>query len=437
MKILKFLIILIVACSCSKGDVNDSIDPDENDVDLGEKVFSIEYPSHFVNPETTFHVILSDASGNFLDSKTYKDIEDTISLYSKQEFNDNTSFTLTFISSFDNAIYSLYVYSNITKAALGELIVFQPGSFPLSTSLVDIQTKELNDHILNAKGHGYAMTQINNKLSGHYSPKFNQNLGPENIFVKYYDPNDVLNDSYKYILTNSIDGFSELNEFDLKNDQIESKQLSTNRPENLPLLLMYGYENEKLFNQISGHQIYDTYIPTFGFGGNHYYAFPNIFYKTSYSLSFPKYSLFGLGTPPATVNVPDETISSSFLNSNLTFSGHEGFEVGRIRLDNSDLNLNIEFIFDGSSKDIVIPTIPDDLISENIANTINDGKLRLVQAIAEDYHSFDSYYDYLENVFKNSTPFYLSSPTRERLYESYISTQLLPVHEFPHPERFR
>lgn len=441
MRALKFLFLLFIVSSCSNDAPTYSKEAPKNNPEepepLGTKIVSIEFPSNFVGTNIKFHVILSDSIGNIMEAKTYSNSKETMSFYTKKEFNSDTPFSLMFISNYGDVIYDINYYSNLSNSALEGNILFKPNGFSIVTPIVDIDANELKDNILNAQGYGYSMIRINNQLHGHYTSNFNENLGSKNIFIKYYDPYNIDKGGYQWDLIGDISSIATLSLNDFKTDQVEHRHLTTNVPSELPLLLMYGYENKALFDQINGHQIYDTYIPAFGYGGNHYYSFPTIFEKTSFSISFSNYSLFGLGYPPEVISVPNESVSASFLNNKLTFSGNENFEVGRIRLDNHDLNLNMELIFNGQSTDVTLPKIPDGLIPDQVKNTINGGNLRLVQAVAENYETFESYNDYINKVLKTSTPFYINSPKRERIYTSYITTQLLPIFEFPYLERFR
>lgn len=436
MKNLKLLLLLLLTLySCSSDNV-----VEEPPVNLGEEIVSIEFPDKFILDNQKFHVILSDNRGKLIDVKTHSKNKETLKLFMKENFEEGIQFTLTFIevSEYNISLYNISVYSNLTKSMLKGGIFFQPKPFSLKGGSVNLETKGLDYHVLDASGYGYSMVKINDKLSGHYTTEFNNNLDFNNIFIKYYDPSDINNNRYKWNFTNNISELTLLDEHDFRTDKVEIRHLETNVPSELPLLELYGYENDILFNHIAGHKIYSTNVPAFGFGSNHYYSYANIFPKTSYTLCFSNYSLFGLGVPPTNIEVPKKVISSTFSENNkLTFSGVEGFEVGRVRLDNSALNLNIEFIFNGETTDLIIPEIPDNLLEDNVKNAINSGQLRQVQAIAENYENFNDYDDYIDNVLKTSSPFYIKSPKRERICKSYISRLILPIYEFPHLERFR
>ncbi|GAA3564616.1 hypothetical protein [Snuella lapsa] len=433
-KTVHILIATIILFSCSQNEATDNINEPQT---LGEKILSIQLPAHFTRASEKFHIILSDTIGNLIDHKSYSNREETLSFYSTEHFSDSTPFILTFITDYSNSIFEVTVYSNLTNHSLNKNILLKPRSFSNKTPTINIKTQQLKDgFILNAIGHGYSMVKINDLLSGHYTSNFNNNLGSENIFIKYYNPTNITNNNYEWALMNNISSINGLDEINFSTNNVKTKQLTLDVRTELPLLTIHGYENEQLYNNISGHQIYDSQVPVYGFGGNHYYAYADIFENTTYSLSVTNYSLFGAGIPPSEILVPKHEISCSLLDNKFSYSGIQGYEVGRIKLDNYNKNLNIDLIFDGQSSNIIIPKIPTGLVPDEITNIINERKLRLVQAVAENYSTFSSYNSYISNVLKTSTPFYLKSPKRERIFKPYSSSSPKPIFEFPYLNRF-
>ena len=92
----------------------------------------------------------------------------------------------------------------------------------------------------------------------------------------------------------------------------------------------------------------------------------------------------------------------------------------------------MNFIFDGSRNLVVVPKLPSDIVPEQIANAFNSGNFQIEQGVAEDNSDFSTYKEYIQNVFVTSKPFLLTSPSRKRIFKSSISTQLLPIREFPY-----
>ncbi|NAS29347.1 hypothetical protein GTQ40_00030 [Flavobacteriaceae bacterium R38] len=435
------LLSLIIIFSCSSDSPTDEdVDTIEAPVDLGTRIVSVEVPDNFIGARQSFYVLLSDAEGNFIDGKEYSNTSETIDFYTKNEFDDSTLFTITFISSFNDQSFNLNVYSDLTRSMLGDKIVFKPRGNSLSGGSVELNVPFYdNGYVLSATGQGYSARLIDNKLSGFFTNSFNENLGSEKAFIKYYDPGDVLNGPYQWAFVEDLNTLSELNISDFTTEDVAVKQLSTNRPGELPLLLLYGFDNENLYESIASHILYGNYIPAFGFGGNHYYSFADIFDHMVYSIEFTvsKYTVFGVGIPPSEINVPEISIDSDFKDEKLTFSGIPDFEVGRIRLNNSNNSIQIDFVFDGQSTAINIPNIPSGVLPDNIARTINEKQLSLTQALAENYSSFDNYDDYISDVFISSTPFYINSDRRERVFKSFVGPSILPVFEFPYFQAFR
>lgn len=414
--------------------------PDEQETaQEGDKIVSIHFPDKFIYEATKFNVLLSDTSGNVLGTSTYSNQEKTVDFYTTEPFDDDTPFTLTFIEEY-SASSRFYIYPNLSRNILDGDIEFKPRGFSLEKEGIRFSTENFEFPIMNAAGNGYSMFNYlsKNEFQGTYTMKFNENLGSDNIFIKYYDPNETLNEGYRWVLFDTKEELSSLSISDFNSNNVNYYNFNTNRPAELPLLTMYGYENEFLMSHMSGHEIYSSQVPAFGYGGNHYYAKPDFFEETSFSISFLNYTLFGLGIPPNTIEVPDKSVSATFSNRKIAYKGLEDFEVGRVSLDVYSLNLKIEVIFDGRSTEISLPNMPDGLISDPIKKSFNDGEnLRFVQAIAENYSGFQNYDEYVQNVLKVSEPFYLNSPTRERVFFSHLATQVQLIPEFPNYQSFR
>lgn len=405
----------------------------------GEKILTIYFPENFVPAGANFHVVLSDSLGNPVDAFTYSDQEEIIDFLFKESFDEQTAYMLTFIEDYTYST-RVYMYPNLSREQLGETLVFKPRAFTLQSRTTIFKTENFEFPVMNAKGRGYHMFNYldRNEFSGYYATQFNENLGSEHIFIKYYDPEQVGNDSYRWILFDTKTTLSGLEVNDFNSNNVQFHNFTTNRPAELPLLLIYGYENQTQFNMLAGHEIYGSYVPAFGYGGNHYYSIPDFFYETSFSLSFLNYTLFGLGTLPNEIQVPDNIVSGKFNGEKLEFSGIPEYEVGRVTLDNYPSGLKIEIIFDGTSTQIDLPKIPEGLVSNSLtANLNNPQNLRFVQTFAENYSGYGNFKDFLQQGLKSSQPFYLTSSSRERVFESNISPQLQLVPEFPFYESFR
>ena len=164
------------------------------------------------------------------------------------------------------------------------------------------------------------------------------------------------------------------------------------------------------------------------------YSYADIFNDNFYSLRVGNYCKEGVGLPPSSISVPNLNVSFNYTGNTINFNGVSGYEVGRARLANQ--NVKIEFIFDGNSNQITVPTIPDGLIASDITELINNGNLDAVQAVSEDYSDFYSYSDYISNVLVTSNPFYITSSVRERIFINNNSNSIFPIFEFPYFERF-
>ena len=98
---------------------------------------------------------------------------------------------------------------------------------------------------------------------------------------------------------------------------------------------------------------------------------------------------------------------------------------------NGDININVEFIFDGQSTEVILPKIPESLLPQSVVEAFANEKLEPMQGASEHYEGFNSYGDYITRVFVPSIPFYVASPFKERVFKSSLSGQWLPSGEFP------
>jgi len=450
-----FYLLLLVIFSCSK-NLNDEItiiDDTTLPIDRGQKIFTINIAKNFIIRDK-FHVIMSDSVGNLLDSITYfpSKVDKELELYTKKDFTTTTNFSLTFIDDHKAYInnydffksYNIFIYSNLNQQILGKEITLKNRIHSLTGGSIKAPIPFVkNKYILNTSGFGYSAVNSSNTLKGSFTHKFQDDLGSNKLFVKYYDPTSLDVNRIKYALIKGWDDngygrITELKESDFSSNGIELKYLTTNKPADTPILSIYGFENENFYEKLSGHNVYGSTLPPLWYGSNRYFYFhPNFFHETVFSLAFNNYSLFDVGLPPQTINVNDNSVTGSFTNNEISFNGLNNYEVGRATMDNYSNNIRIEFIFNGASKKITIPQIPKGIISENAENLINNKSLRFVQIAAENYSTFKNYSEYLQNVFKNSSPFYLTSPKRERVYRSYGYKKFIPIFEFPLYERFR
>ena len=121
-------------------DVVGNISKDSISLGLAKKVLNVSFPANFIRQNVDkVHVILSDAEGNYLDSKTHSSgQEELIRLCSTLELEEETEFVLTFVNDFQDVVYGFYVYSNLNKSLTGDQIDLSPRSGGLSPAFPDL-----------------------------------------------------------------------------------------------------------------------------------------------------------------------------------------------------------------------------------------------------------------------------------------------------------
>jgi|TARA_B110000091_G_C13787083_1_gene463836 hypothetical protein len=412
---------------------------------IGKPLIKINLPNEFTRASVEkLFIILSDAEGNYIDSKIYNNQPETLE-FCNTIINPDTEYMLTFFEVFDNSIYNVFCYSNLSKNRIGNEITLEPRPLTNSHATIDLSTSNLNlSGNIKASGQGYSMVNISNTLSGTLTTSYANNLGSSNTLIKAYDNQSIAND-YKWAFINHLENVSALQPSDFSSNNVTTNSIDFNASVNNQFLRIYGFENTELMNVFSGHDLYDSNMPSVTFQ-EYKYHFPDIFSHYFYSVRANNYYREGLGLPPQSINIPNLSVDFSLTGNQLNFQGISNYEVGKIRIKNvpqAGVNISIdnpsiilEFIFDGTVDKVIIPKIPQGLFEGNIHEVFNNANFTPIQAIAENYSSFNSYEDYLQNVLINSIPFYLSSNSRERVFKSFVSSHILPVYEYPYFTRF-
>ena len=421
-------------------DALGNVSKDSIAIGIANKFFKINFPNDFMRKNVEkVHVVISDIDGNYIDSKTHESGEiETLSFCTTEELNDNTEFTISFIHDFDNSIFNFYVYNNLTLNMLGNEITLNQKSGGLSPSFPKIKVPFFEaGYQMRASGPWNSLIYYDDELSGHVSTAFSNDLATNMTFISYF--NSDIENSYQWAFISDIQNRTSLVQEDFSNANVVTKTFDLNKRFQRPLVKITGYENEAMYRARSGHLLYADYLQS-STSYTKQYIFPDIFEYTTYWGQLLNYTFEGSGTIPATVTIPNSTVDYNFNNQQLSFSGLPDFEVGRLRLvgirsgtgltSPENPSVQLEFIFDGQNTNPTIPEIPEGLFPEAVTEIFANKAFEVKQGAAENYSTFNSYQDYIENVLVPSVPFYISSPFRERIFKSE-SAQWSPSYEFP------
>lgn len=413
---------------------------------MGNPVVKINLPNEFTRASVEkLLIMLSDAEGNYIDSKWYGNQEETLEFCS-DIINPDAEYMLTFFEIFDNSIYNVFCYGNLSKNKIGNEITLKPRPLTNSYASIELSTKDLNlSESTRASGQGYSMVTINNVLNGTLTTSYANNLGSSKTLINSYNSLSI-DSEYKWAFIDHLENVSALQPSDFSDDNVVADFINFNSLYSNRSLRLYGFENTELMDVFSGHDLYHSKMPYSYLQGCKYY-FPDIFSNYFYSVVSNNYYKEGLGLPPQSIDIPNLSVDFSLIGNQLNFQGIPNYEVGKIRIKNETqpgVNISItnpsviiDFIFDGGVDKVVIPKLPPDLLEENIYVLFNNANFSPIQVIAENYSSFYSYQEYLQNVFINSAPFYLNSSSRERVFKSLVSSsQVQPVYEYPYFTRF-
>lgn len=421
-------------------DALGNVSKDSIAIGIANKFFKINFPNDFMRKNVEkVHVVISDNDGNYIDSKTHESGEiETLSFCTTEELNDNTEFTISFIHDFDNSIFNFYVYNNLTLNMLGNEITLNQKSGGLSPAFPKIKVPFFEaGYQMRASGPWNSLIYYDDELSGHVSTAFSNDLATNMTFISYF--NSDIENSYQWAFISDIQNRTSLVQEDFSNANVVTNTFDLNKRFQRPLVKITGYENEAMYRARSGHLLYADYLQS-STSYTKEYIFPDIFEYTTYWGQLLNYTFEGSGTIPATVTIPNSTVDYNFYNQQLSFSGLPDFEVGRLRLvgirsgtgltSPENPSVQLEFIFDGQNTNPTIPEIPEGLFPEAVTEIFANKAFEVKQGAAENYSTFNSYQDYIENVFVPSVPFYISSPFRERIFKSE-SAQWSPSYEFP------
>ncbi|PCH99706.1 MAG: hypothetical protein COB81_10425 [Flavobacteriaceae bacterium] len=410
---------------------------------IRKPILKIHVPNEFTRASVEkLIIVLSDNEGNFIDSKEYSNQSETLK-FCQGDLSPDEEYMLTFFEIFDNSIYNVFCYSNLSKNKIGNEITLKARPLTNTHASINLNTEGLNlAGIISASGQGYSMVNIDNVLDGTLTTSYANDLGSSNTLITAYS---TQTEDYKWAFIDHLENLSSLNPSDFTNDQVISNTIDFNTSVANPFLRIYGFENSELMNVFSGHNLFKSQMSKVS-SQEYKYHFPDIFSNYLYSVSAGNYYKEGLGLPAQSIAIPQQSVDFSMTGSLLNFQGISNYEVGKIRLKNqtqSDINISsdnpsviVEFIFDGSRNSIIIPKLPDGLFEGNIDEIFNNAAFSPVQAIAENYESYDTYADYLQNVLISSNPYYLTSNSRERVFKSMVSSHILPVWEYPYNTRF-
>jgi len=387
-------------------------------VKIGSTTVKVALPDNFIDSQYyEMYVMLSDSDGEFLDMKKYNNIPQTFELCSIID-SDDTEYIITFFEVFDESIFYVYSYANLTMDNIGEEILIKPRSSKSSSTIVNFSLENLNLGLnkLTARGQGYSMVTLDNELRGTRSTSFLNSLWTPNTFVRGY-----FNDGFKYAFINNIHNKTSLLPSDFTDANVVTNPISFNNQITDDVYLsILGFEDQQSMEYIAEHELYRQELPLVSVG-NFSYFYPDIFHEYHFSLNYEGFTLQGLGLPPSFFTFPDLSISYSLSNGKLLFQGLPNYEVGRTYMRNeptpgqpspSNPVVTMYIMFDGSSNSVSIPKIPNGMFSVQAREVFNNADFEFVRASAENYQTFSTYQDYLQNVFVNSTPYYLSSPSR-------------------------
>lgn len=433
MRNISILAVILVFISCGKSEnpvVIPPTDQEENKIPLGNLLFTIEIPDNFVRKDVDkIHFVIYDANDVVLDHKThFSGFAESLEFYSELPLEDSAIYSLSRISNFQESIFTVRLYKDLTGAQLKKGIQFQKNNTDRSTNILDLPISSLEeDHYIASQGSGYSFITSDGNLSGHFSSDYSNGLGSEYILLKYDESGEISNHKYRFIKSDSLKGLSTLDITTFIDDEARYRYVNFYNPYTRTLVKIFGYEDESKFENGSAHTVHASNNLS-DFGGARY-SYADIFHKYLSTVQSENYEIYQVGLPPEDLIVPDLSVDYSYSEGLISFTGIPEYEASRFLLrasTSNEIHVTTQVVANGNSKEVSIPEMPTDLFTGAVAEGLKVSKLSLQQGAAEDYEGFETYSEYISNTLMIDKPYYLSAPKRERIFKSSVSTQLLP-----------
>lgn len=432
MKQIAVLVVFLIFISCGKSENPEVIptDPKENEVPPGNLLFTIEIPDNSVRKTVDkIHFVLYDGNDAVLDYKTHSSGQaESLKFYSESPLEDSANYSLSRISNFQESVFTIRLYKDLTGAQLKNGIQFRANSTDRHTNILDLPITSLEEgHYATSQGSGYSFITTDGNLSGHFSSDYTNGLGSENILIRYLEEDGISNHKYRFIRSDSLSGLSVLDTMTFTDEESRYRNVNFYNPFTRTLIKIFGYEDESKFEAGNAHTVHASNNLS-DYGGVRY-SYANIFHKYLSTVQSENYEIYQVGLPSEDLIVPELSVDYSYSEGLISFTGIPEYEASRFLLrasTSNEIHVTTEIVANGSSTEISIPEVPADLFAGAVAEGLKVSKLSLQQGAAENYEGYETYSDYLSNTLLIDKPYYLSAPKRERIFKSSVSSQLLP-----------
>lgn len=441
MKQIPFLLVLLILNSCSKSENSEALpipiseesqkedtNDDETPTPTGTLLFTIKIPANSIRKDIDkLHFVLYDANNEVLAHRTHSSGQaESLGFYGEFELQDDTKYSLSHINNFQESVFNIRLYMDLTGKQLKNGIEFQDNATDRRTNLLDIPITSIEEgHSFWAQGSGYSLNGYSGNFSGHFSSDYANSLGTEQVFIQYFAEDGISDYKYLFIPLQTLNEMDGLDASIFEDDATRYRYVNFYKPFSRTLIRIIGFDDEPRFNANVGHTVHaSNYLSDYG-GARYSYA--DFFHAYLSSVQLDNYEVQQVGLPPEDLEVPELDVDYEYNEGLISFRGIPDYESSRFLLRSSGaIHVTTVIVADGNRTEIIIPEVPEDLFDPLVMEGLKVSLLSIQQGAAENYAGYETYADYISNTLLFDKPYYLSAPKRERVFKSSVGPQLLP-----------
>ena len=385
----------------------------------------------------------SKMDGTLISATLFTRDDETVTLSSPDEFNDDQEFMLTFALTDNGYATGMSTHANLTRS--------NPGVINLTKPFRGIEG-EAKTYSLNGFGNGAQIWSwnINEPYNSDYRIDFDMpastftvtiiddidgdNHDPEIFYLYTYDISD-----YKYLmLYPPLDDNFVLDKADFKTDGVEPKSIvfnSTHSPDAASaLMFLFGYWTANDYAINNFHQIERRSVSLTPGNPMSYYLNSN-FYEYRYRLRYQNYYSAGIGVPESNISIPNNTLDFTFANNKIDFdiTGSDHI-IGRIRLnDSGNYPVYVWDITFNSTKtnSFILPQLPPEMNKSKLLSLYKSNLMKVASTELVSYRGIQDYEEYLQKVIKNHVDPLKVSDGQELIFKANVPYYDGPIRDFP------
>jgi len=431
-------------------DENGKTTTKELSFEINRRLVTINLPQNMLSQYVINAVVFaSRMDGSLLSVKSFTNADDKVTLSTRQEFDHDEEFMLTFVLTDNGKATSLSTHANLTRNNLGTINLTKPFR-GMEGETLTFPTRGFNEEEF------VFSDNINEPFNSDYRLEMNFNselfkvvliedvdgdsYEPEIFYMFGYNNSGMFN-NYQYLMLSPplADDFV-LDKADFVTEGLESHSISFSSILGLTdsqlFMKLYGYYNVKEF-EINNYHLINNIRGSVSNGDQLDYALNTNFYEYRYWLNIDNYYAAGTGIPKENYTIPDNTLDYEFTDNvvNFLIAGTDHI-IGRIRLFDLDRvsttpNYLWDITFNSKTTDkIVIPALPNELENSGLLDLYRDNLIKVSSTELVKYGGVSDYNEYLHKVIKNHEDPLRITDGQELIYKGNSPFHDGPIRDF-------